>query len=777
MSLIGLSKINETFEANPYPVSEIFQFDNGKASFRIPLYQREYRWNKNNIYRLIEDICEGLYNFDSPTESQSLTFLGTLILVKENPINEDELPGDSLSVVDGQQRLSTLSLILCKLYEKIILLRCKLDRDDEIDSWLYDESLGVKDELFNCFVTTNPNRVVRNPYQFLPVIVREEDDRRASNMLDADYRSPLASYIFDFAEYYWKNQTEKELDAFNWQNNKKTQSHELFLERLDLIYKKIDKVINGTEKDFIPESTTLVYNDNFRKLFPELRRVYSSLIKKIRKLDDSDLKKHQVELIKILSFTNYLLERVVVTFVTCKDQNYAFEIFEALNTTGESLTAIETFKPTIIEFEKKHGGYVGSDAEFMLNDIETHIFSDRSATRQQNESKELVVQLALYSKGEKQSKKLQSQRTFLRRSFDDCSSKEAKRNFLKLLHEVVDYRKRFWDKNAFEEFTNFGKETQLCYCCLALIRDMNTSLAGPILTRYWINEKDKVEKKGFVEIVKALTAFIVLRRTYTGSTRNIDSDFRQILKKGHNNQEESTGLCTSLNVPRNVLPSLNEFKSICRSYLKNFGIENKDKWVKEVSKVPVKEYSNPLCRFLLLASSRFASSLEEGSYLLKKDDRIDINKDYLKWDIWQSEDFETVEHIAPQSRGSEKAWSDDIYTSDLSLKHTLGNLALLPKGANSAVGNASSEKKWLIYKALSSRSSEDADKFISEALNSGNRFSKRLTEIIKEGRRLPGVDGIGYSDKWTAEDIKNRSENIATLAWEEISPWLFNEEK
>ena len=50
-------------------------------------------------------------------------------------------------------------------------------------------------------------------------------------------------------------------------------------------------------------------------------------------------------------FARYFNSRVAFTVVTTTNEDDAFDMFEALNTTGEPLTAFETFKPKVIEAE------------------------------------------------------------------------------------------------------------------------------------------------------------------------------------------------------------------------------------------------------------------------------------------------------------------------------------------------------------------------------------------------------------------------------------------
>lgn len=69
-----------------------------KASYLIPMYQRNYAWGEGEISQLIEDIADHLSNGD-----QHPYYIGTLVVHKRDD--------GRFEVIDGQQRFTTLSLI------------------------------------------------------------------------------------------------------------------------------------------------------------------------------------------------------------------------------------------------------------------------------------------------------------------------------------------------------------------------------------------------------------------------------------------------------------------------------------------------------------------------------------------------------------------------------------------------------------------------------------------------------------------------------------------
>ena len=81
-------------------LKSIVDFKNDNINFYIPSYQRGYRWKSRQVCQLIDDI-----NAFTPTESTPFYFLQALAVAKD-------IEKDRVNVVDGQQRLTTLNLIL-----------------------------------------------------------------------------------------------------------------------------------------------------------------------------------------------------------------------------------------------------------------------------------------------------------------------------------------------------------------------------------------------------------------------------------------------------------------------------------------------------------------------------------------------------------------------------------------------------------------------------------------------------------------------------------------
>ena len=148
-----MKKVSELFEASAYTPCEVANLENGNAGFRIPEYQRSYDWSKSNIDRLMTDIFsnfERLSRTNNKNRASAFTFLGTLILVKDRK-QESRFKGKSFSIVDGQQRLTTLALVSCVLIEQLRKLRADLPKfPPEIEEWLSIEAEYLETQLADC---------------------------------------------------------------------------------------------------------------------------------------------------------------------------------------------------------------------------------------------------------------------------------------------------------------------------------------------------------------------------------------------------------------------------------------------------------------------------------------------------------------------------------------------------------------------------------------------------------------------------------------------------
>lgn len=104
---------------NNYPVSQLFDIEAGVV-YAIPRYQREYTWGKNQWENLFDDVLENDPGY----------FLGSIICINQST---DALSVQKLELVDGQQRLTTLSLLFASVYHTLKSHETDLDDEQRVE--------------------------------------------------------------------------------------------------------------------------------------------------------------------------------------------------------------------------------------------------------------------------------------------------------------------------------------------------------------------------------------------------------------------------------------------------------------------------------------------------------------------------------------------------------------------------------------------------------------------------------------------------------------------
>lgn len=104
---------------NKYPISQLIDPESSWI-YEIPKYQREYTWSSSQWEALFDDLAENELGY----------FLGSIICINTT---SDPINAPKQEVVDGQQRLTTLSILLATLYSALDAHVESLDDDQRSD--------------------------------------------------------------------------------------------------------------------------------------------------------------------------------------------------------------------------------------------------------------------------------------------------------------------------------------------------------------------------------------------------------------------------------------------------------------------------------------------------------------------------------------------------------------------------------------------------------------------------------------------------------------------
>ncbi|GMV19649.1 MAG: hypothetical protein AMXMBFR56_78730 [Polyangiaceae bacterium] len=764
------------FQAEPQSVERVMMEPN--RGLYVPAYQRPYAWTRDHVGQLLTNMCEGIESLRSAETDDAITFIGTFIFVHDReyttvePQVRPQLPAAVFLVIDGQQRLTTLAILALALHDFIVRVHKKIEAPTEdVQKWLDENRIDFASRLEALLAIDK--RYGDEHFKFYPRIIRAHDDQWSYAAASAQYRSPIAALISSYIEHT-AGFTRPSDAEFKWEPGE-SEPHLHLNRNLKALVKTLRELFEAKKKndddDELPELNALVDDAKLQARF--FKHEVPAGVCEVWEKDQTEAPLHErrvQQLSRAFLFARYFLDRVAVTQVLVTKEDYAFDLFEALNTTGEPLTAYETFKPTVIRQETL-AGFAASPSAKSLAAVEG--FLDDYAEKRQLASDRLLIPFALFEDGSKLGKHLRDQRNWLRRAYDaPPADPGSKRTFLAGMSYVARFLKDCWPERTREDGwpqtelrqvlpTALADEALLC---LRVLRDSKHDVTIALLARFYAEILEKPEPKRaeeFCHALRAVTAFFALWRGSRVGTENIDAVYRTLMAR----EEFGVG---PFKRRGGVRPTADQLRLSLRERLKVKNIDSSSGWVDRAVDLNVYQQSRELTRLLLLAASHDAVP-DTGNVGFTVDGRTDVCP-MLSLRHW-SADLE-IEHVAPQKRPDAASWADDIYSGDLI--DTLGNLTLLPRGLNASAGNRSWGVKRLYFRAVSSEAADHAQ-LKAEAEAQGISFAEESQELLAEARYLPHLKALGQlppDSQWSPEFIRNRSKHLAERAWRRLSPWL-----
>ena len=486
--------ISKAFNTSSEKVSDFFQRPG--ISFYIPLYQREYSWDTENIDQLIEDICRGVEA--ALSDKGNIHFLGATILVTERnpkvnikPRDNRALPSRIDNVIDGQQRISTIALLACLLYKKLYENKKKIINDQTYNGLIeaIDKYLRIILEVFS--VDLNRGKPSRKP-----IIIRASVDGWTFDGDDSNYKSDVSSFIASFLRA-----VEEESDFPDYPKNSLVGSN---LKRINSLFKEVEKAYELNREDFPPAWKILQHmseDDLWNYERPELKDLIDKCEQKILSKEKiSQKEKIACSLVQIFAFCHYLLERCCFTLIEPSSEDWAFNMFQSLNATGTPLTALETFRPLVVNFVETNGekatdsnqNFKGSKSEEYFTKVE-QLFSPLHSASSKNKLTNDYLTLfgTTYDGGKKPSRQFTAQRKWLTDKYRECDTFHKKEEFIRRMGDLAAY----WE-NVIKfdpKQSSFIPKTQevdqidrkLAALCVLYLQDAGHKMANTILSRFY----------------------------------------------------------------------------------------------------------------------------------------------------------------------------------------------------------------------------------------------------------------------------------------------------
>jgi len=149
----------------------------GKKQFIIPIYQRSYSWSRKECDQLWEDIQRA-----ATDPSVAGHFIGSIVYIQEGLFVSAAIP--KMLIIDGQQRLTTLSLLLLALAQAAANTPTSGTRRDEIyESYLINK-FGNGDEHYK-------------------LLLRQSDKHTLTRLIDdLDLPEPASKHIIENYQFF-----------------------------------------------------------------------------------------------------------------------------------------------------------------------------------------------------------------------------------------------------------------------------------------------------------------------------------------------------------------------------------------------------------------------------------------------------------------------------------------------------------------------------------------------------------------------------------------------
>jgi uncharacterized protein with ParB-like and HNH nuclease domain len=128
-----MSKLTNKIQANEHNLSQVLE----NQKYTVDYFQREYNWQKKHIDRLVFDLTSAFLNeYEDGDKREEGSDCNTYYL---GPFVVSEKEGKR-SIIDGQQRLTSLTLLLIFLNH----LQKKLGMTEKIEPLIFSEHRGMK---------------------------------------------------------------------------------------------------------------------------------------------------------------------------------------------------------------------------------------------------------------------------------------------------------------------------------------------------------------------------------------------------------------------------------------------------------------------------------------------------------------------------------------------------------------------------------------------------------------------------------------------------------
>ena len=186
------------YKSDTIVLKDLYDYDRQEYSLVIPEYQRSYLWKKENFEKLIDSLLENFSNLS--TIPSKTFFLGAVIFSKSKYSDNRTLK--PFDVVDGQQRITSLCLLMISLYKEICYQHTRFQHNEDTDTyeinWVSNEVSTILELIQKfLFVQERVNANLGVIELFMPRIIRQ-NDKRDKEIRNQRYDSSISQVLNQF---------------------------------------------------------------------------------------------------------------------------------------------------------------------------------------------------------------------------------------------------------------------------------------------------------------------------------------------------------------------------------------------------------------------------------------------------------------------------------------------------------------------------------------------------------------------------------------------------
>lgn len=759
--------ISKAFAPTSEPISGFFQQPG--AAYYIPLYQREYSWESENVEQLMEDIFNGVKSLveDSvETRDRAIHFMGTVILFQESnpklniqPRDDRALPTRIDNVIDGQQRISTIALLACVMLQYLLNLRAGLPGDNKFDS-LRTEIDSKKDLLLELFSVD----IKRGTPSRKPIIVRGSVDGWTFDGTDeGNYKSGVSSYLAATIRAHANGslaRLSKPLDKRVARN----------VREIEKWIKKVEETGPNDNNDYprakqilasIPEESLWTYpRPELHVHVPDSTSVFDKEAAVVSSL------------VQMFALIHYFTERCCFTVIKPVSEEWAFDMFQSLNASGTPLTAIETFKPLVVNYLAQEGKiFKDTDSNIYFSRVDKLVGETGPSAKKNKLTDEFLTIFALSHNGHTLSSQFSLQRRYLNDRLRAAPGPQEREEFIRQMGELATYWEAVIGFEPNNELAIAGLEAMeledkaASGFCILFLQDSGHKMANSVISRFYsdlLRKKSPQAAENFVSACKTVAAFYFLWRA-AKSNSGLDDVYRRLLKVGDADHQ----------IP--AMSAVNGDGVLTIEHLQNYlkaalgDLTDRAQWQARAILNLRYDYAKPMCKFALFLSAHDTIPDPDSPGLMKEG--LVGTRSLIDARIWSSVDFKTIEHVAP-NRGQE-TWDPQLYENDR--YQAIGNLTLLPGDVNSSAGKSPWSVKSVYYRHLAEKDPQKLASLLEEADKLGVTLQPHTLDILKNSsysHHMESIVSIPSDGKWDQVLVSQRTTRICELSWERVAPWL-----